>query len=446
MTARPRLLERLVLHRAESRAWALYDWANSAMFTVIITAVFPIFFRQVAGEGLDDDSKRRVFSAATTISLLIVALLGPILGAISDTARIKKRLFAVFLVLGVAANAAMFWIGPGDWRLACVLFALVNIGAAGSFVFYDALLVSVAKSDEMDRLSTSAYAIGYLGGGLCLAFCLALIQAPQWFGLDIAPDAGVYEKSLPARIGFLVVAAWWGTFSLPFFKHVREPALVREPDERGKTRPVRFAFTRLAETFRELRTFKHAFVFLLAFFAYNEGIGTVIRMATLLGDERGIDQSVLIQCILLVQFVGVPCSLLYGRLASWIGVKRAILSAVIIYVGIALLAYRLATPGEFLVLALLVGLVQGGAQALSRSLFASLVPHHKAGEFFGLFAALEKFAGIAGPAVFVIAPTTGSAILVIVGFFVAGAALLLAVDVDAGRRAAEAATPKAPAP
>src|SRR5678815_1780057 len=168
---RPPLLERLVLHRPETRAWALYDWANSAMYVVIVTAIFPIFFRQVAADGLDDDTKRRVFSFATTVSMLIAAILSPVLGAVADYARVKKKLFAVFMLLGVASTAAMFWIGRGDWSLACWLFGLVNIGAAGSFVFYDAMLGSVAKADEIDRLSTSAYAVGYLGGGVCLTLC-----------------------------------------------------------------------------------------------------------------------------------------------------------------------------------------------------------------------------------------------------------------------------------
>lgn len=428
--------ERLVLHRRDARAWALYDWANSAMFTVVITAVFPIFFRKVAAEGLDDDTKRRLFSFATTMSLLVVAFLSPILGAIADYARVKKRLFALFLVLGVAANAAMFWIGAGDWRLACWLFGLVNVGAAGSFVFYDSMLGSVARDDEMDRLSTTGYAVGYLGGGVCLALCLVLIKKPEWFGFVTGANATADQQSLPTRVGFLFVAAWWLAFTIPFFRDVREPEIQSENDEHVRTNPARAAFGRLFETFRELRTYRHAFLFLLAFFAYNDGIGTVMRMATSLGDERGIPESVMIVCILLVQFVGIPFALLFGKLAERIGAKRAIMLAVCVYVVIAILGYSLTTTWEFVALAILVGMVQGGAQALSRSLFASLVPQHKSGEFFGLFATLEKFAGIAGPALFVLAPTSQIAVGSLIVFFAIGAVLLAFVDVDAGRRAA----------
>jgi len=278
---------------------------------------------------------------------------------------------------------------------------------------------------------------------VCLALCLMLIQAPQWFGLEVGPDATLAEKSLPARVGFLFVAVWWAAFSIPFFRHVREPELARESDELGRAQPFRSALRRLLETGRELRTFRHAFIFLLAFFAYNEGIGTVIRMATLLGDERGIATDVLIQCILLVQFVGVPASLAFGKLAHHIGAKRSILLAVVVYTGIAFQAYRLSTPTEFLVLALCVGLVQGGAQALSRSLFASMIPARRSGEFFGLFAVLEKFAGLAGPAFFTLASmTTGSSragLVSVVLFFAVGGLLLARVDIAEGQRAARAA-------
>jgi UMF1 family MFS transporter len=432
--ARAPLLERLVLHRPETRAWAMYDWANSAMYTVIIASVFPVFFRSIAAEGLDDDTKRSLFSWATTLSMIVVACLSPVLGAVADYARAKKKLFALFLGIGVVANAVMFFIAPGDWRLACWLFGLVNVGAAGSFVFYDAMLSSVALPGEMDRLSTSAYAVGYLGGGLCLALCLALVKQPGWFGIDPADKTG-----LAARIGFVIVALWWLLFTIPFFRNVREPDIAIERDERAGQNPVRVAFTRLYETLCELRTYRHAFVFLLAYFAYSDGIGTVIRMATLVGDERGIGAAVLIKCVLLAQFAAIPFAILFGRIAGWIGPKRAILAAICVYVVITLLGYRLKTANDFIGLTLLVASVQGGAQALSRSLFASLVPRHKSGEFFGLFSTLDKFAGIAGPLVFAIAPTTNMAILLLIPFFVVGALLLSTVDVDAGRRVAREA-------
>jgi len=430
------LLERVGFHRPELRAWALYDWANSAFFTVVITAVFPIFFLSVVASDLPEDERRAVFGWATTASLGVVALLSPLLGAVADYARLKKKLFAVFLTLGVLSTAGLFFVGPGDWTQACWLFALANIGAAGSFVFYDALLSSVARPDELDRVSTSAYALGYLGGGLCLGLCLLLISKPELVGIVIAPDATPFEKSLPARLGFLVVAAWWAVFSIPFFKHVHEPALPLEHDEVAGTNPVVAAVVRISETFRELGRYKHTVLFLIAFLAYNDGIGTILRMATVIGSERKIPFETMMTSILVIQFVGIPFSVLFGKLADRFGPKRSILGALVVFVVVCALGYRLSTPGEFIAMAGLVGMVQGGAQALSRSLFASLVPKHKAGEFFGLFSTLEKFSGVLGPLVFSLAPTLGFAILTTNGFFIVGGVLLLFVNVERGRAVA----------
>lgn len=431
--ARPGLLERLALHRPELRAWALYDWANSALFTVVITAVFPVFYSKVLAEGLDADARRSTFGWATTFSLLVAALISPLLGALADYARIKKKLFGAFVALGVLSTAGLFFLRPGDWELGRWLFGLANIGAAGSFVFYDALLSHVAREDEMDQLSSSAYAVGYLGGGLCLALCVWMIGQPALFGLDGA------DKTLPARAGFLLTALWWAGFSIPFFLRVREPEPALESDEQRGMNPVRVAFTRLAETLRELRRWRAAFLMMIAFLVYNDGIGTVIRMATLFGEQNGISSDTMLVAILVVQFVGIPCAILFGRLASRIGAKYAILVALCVYVGIAVVAYGMNTEREFWIMAVLVGTVQGGAQALSRSLFASLVPKHKSAEFFGLFSTLEKFAGVIGPAVFSASASSGAAILSLIGFFVAGGAILACVNVRQGQELARAA-------
>jgi UMF1 family MFS transporter len=430
---RPRLLERLALQRPELRAWAMYDWANSALFTVVITAVFPVFYSKVLAADLDPDARRSTFGWATTVSLLVAALISPLLGALADYARVKKKVFALFLAVGVLSTAGMWFLRPGDWVLGCVLFGLANIGAAGSFVFYDALLSHVAREGELDQLSSTAYAVGYLGGGLCLALCVWMIQQPATFGLASG------DSTLPARTGFLVVALWWALFTIPFFRQVSEPAPALEPDEQRGMNPVRVAFTRLSETLRELRRWRAAFLMMIAFLIYNDGIGTVIRMATLFGEERRIPEQTMLGAILVVQFVGIPCAILFGRLAGRIGAKRAIQVALLVYVGIAFVAYGMDTVGEFWTMAVLVGTVQGGAQALSRSLFASLVPKHKSAEFFGLFSTLEKFAGVIGPAVFSVSASSGAAILSLIAFFVVGGAILACVDVSQGQALAREA-------
>ena len=432
----PSVLERLGLHRPELRAWAMYDWANSAFMATVVTAVFPIYFASVAAADLDPATASFRFAVTTFVALSVVAVLAPVLGAIADFAGIKKKMLSAFLALGVVATACMFFIGRGDWLLAAVLFVAANIGVTASFVFYDSLLPHIASAEEMDRVSTAGYALGYLGGGLLLAVNLAWIQRPDLFGLG--------GSELASRLSFLSVALWWLGFSIPLFRTVPEPVLVLEAAELAAGQSViRAAFARLGETLRELRGYKEAFLLLLAFLVYNDGIGTIIRMATTFGTEIGLEQGDLITAIMLVQFIGVPFALLFGQIAAWIGVKRAIFLSLAVYVVISILSYRMTTATEFYVLALLVGMVQGGSQALSRSLFASMVPRHKSSEFFGFFGVFEKFAGIVGPGVFaVMILVTGSsrgAILSIITFFVIGGGLLAKVDVEEGRRVARKA-------
>jgi UMF1 family MFS transporter len=426
----PSRLERLGLHRPELRAWALYDWANSAMVVVIITAVFPIYFASVAGKDLAPAVATARFATATTIALVTIALIAPVLGTLADVLPVKKRLLAGFLAVGAGAVAALALVGPGDWLLAAVLFAVANVGANGSFVFYDSLLPHVARDEELDRVSSAGYALGYLGGGLLLALNLAWIQKPEWFGLPHGPGLSADEATLPARLAFLSVAAWWALFSVPLFARVPEPALATaRPPGVGA---VRLTALRLASTARAIREYPDAARMLLAFLVYNDGIGTIIRMAAIYGTEIGIGRGALIAAILLVQFVGIPFAFAFGSLARRIGAKRAILLGLAVYAGIAVFGYFVRTTAHFFVLAIAVGAVQGGTQALSRSLFASLIPRERTGEFFGFFAVTEKFAGILGPAIF--AATIGftgssrGAILSVIAFFVAGAALLWKVD------------------
>ncbi len=441
------VLERLGLHRPELRAWALYDWANSAMVTTIVAAVFPIYFYRVAGTGLPEGVATQRFAVATTLSLLAVALLAPVLGALADYAAVKKRLLGTFLGLGVLAVAGMFFVHRGDWVLALILFMLADIGASGSFIFYDSLLPHVAREDEIDRVSTAGYALGYLGGGLLLALNFAWIQWPQWFGLPHGDGLSEAQATLPTRLAFLSVAVWWLVFSIPLFRRVPEPPRHLETGERLELNLVRVACTRLHKVFQELRQYKQAFLMLLAFLIYNDGIGTIIKMAAIYGTEIGIDQGALIASLLLVQFVGIPFAVLFGALAGKIEAKACILLALLVYVGIAILGYFMTNAFHFFLLAILVGMVQGGAQALSRSLFASMIPKEKSAEFFSFFAVSEKFAGIFGPGLFAATiALTGSSrygIVSVILFFVAGGILLSRVDVSQGQRVAHAANTSA---
>jgi MFS transporter, UMF1 family len=437
------LLARLGLDRPVLRAWAMYDWAASSMQTTIMVAVFPIYFVKVAGAHLAQSRATQQLATVNTIALLLIAVASPILGAASDYSGKKKPLLAAFMGVGVVAVAGLFFVHTGDLALASWLFILALIGVTGSFVFYESLLPHIAGPGEIDRVSTAGYAVGYVGGGLLLALNLAWIQKPAWFGLPAGPGLDESAATLPARLAFLSVAVWWVVFSLPLFRRVPEPPRGLELDERQDEKPVRAAFVRLGETFRELRGYRQAFLMLLAFLIYNDGIQTIIKMATAYGTELGIGQSALIGAILLVQFVGIPCSFLFGMLAGRIGAKRSLFLGLLIYTAISILGFFMKTALHFYVLAGLVGMVQGGTQALSRSLFASMIPHHKSGEFFGFFSVFEKFAGIFGPLIFAgtIAATGSSrnAILSVIAFFAAGAAILAFVDLNEGRRQAQAA-------
>ncbi len=432
-----RLAAAIGLPRAELRAWALYDWANSAFFTTVVAAVFPVFYRAVAAKGRSDVIS--TYADATSYSMLAVALVGPLLGALADVSGRKKQFLAAFVALGVSATAGMFFLGEGDWVAACWLFALGNVGVAGSFVFYDALLPSIAREEEFDRVSSAAFGLGYVGGGVLLALNVAWILDPALFGLPHGENLSSAERTLPTRLAFLSVALWWLLFSIPLFRRVREPEVASGGAVRGGA-AVLAALARLASTLRELRRWRQAFVFLIAMLIYGDGIVTIIRMAVVFGGELNIDDGDLILAILLVQFVGAPCALLFGRLAARIGAKRAILCGLVGYVGVSLIAYRMESSADFFALALGVGAVQGGCQALSRSLFTSMVPADKAGEFFGLYGVLDRFASILGPLAFAaVVEWTGrtrDGALAIAAFFVVGALLLTCVDVEAGRRAA----------
>ena len=419
------LLRRLGLHRPELRAWALYDWANSAVVTTIIAAVFPIYFYQVAGAGLPEGVATRRFAVATVAAMVGLAIIVPVLGAVADIAAVKKKLLGIFVGVGASATASLFFIHSGDWLAALILFAIVELSVAATFVFYDSLLPHIARANEIDRISTTGYALGYLGGGLLLALNLAWIKFPNWFGLPYGSELTESQATLPTRLTFLSAAFWWAAFSIPLLLRVPEPPV---ESVAGPRQPLRQTWRQLRATAAALREHPQAAWMLVAFLTYNEGIGTIIKLAAIYGAEIGLGASALIGSILIVQFVGIPCTIAFGGLAARIGAKRSIFLGLAVYLVIALLAYTMRSATQFLILALLVGMVQGGTQALSRSLFASLIPKQRSAEFFALFSLGEKVAGMLGPGLFVLTSVmTGSsrlAIASVIIFFIVGGLLL----------------------
>ncbi|MEJ2013505.1 MAG: MFS transporter [Anaerolineales bacterium] len=482
-------------YKRRIRAWTLYDWANSAFATTILAAVLPIYYSQVAGATLPSAAIATAYWArGLSISLFITAILAPILGTVSDVMRGKKRFLAVFAGMGILGTGLLVLVSTGDWLLASILFVVGRIGFTAANVFYDALLPHVAREDDRDAVSTRGYAMGYLGGGLLLAINVAMIQ--------FLPD------NWGPRLSFLSVAIWWAVFSIPIFRQVPEPPAATESLKSGEN-VIGVSFRRLASTLRDIRQYRELFKFLLAFLIYNDGIGTIIGVAAIYGAELGFGSLELVLALLLVQFVGIPFSLIFGRLPSAgekrrhlflafiiyslvalpaagilgarmlpesmtgnlavilglivgveaVGVlfalffgplfqgmaesmttKRSVLLALLIYAVIAVWGYFLNSVIEFWFLAWLVAIVQGGSQALSRSLYASMSPAAKSGEFFGLFGIMEKFSAIFGPLIFSAAVTTfGSsrpAVLSIIAFFFVGGLLLTTVNVDEGRRIA----------
>lgn len=426
--------------RRAVRAWMMYDWANSAFATVIMAAVFPIFYRSLAREaGLDNEDATAAWSYTNSAAMLLVALAGPVLGALADITGRKKTLLGLFAGLGILGSASLVLLRDGDYLLGSLLFVMGLAGFAGGNVFYESLLPHLVGKGELDRISARAYALGYLGGGLLLLLNLAWLSFPGWF-LMPGPEFAL-------RACFVSVAVWWLVFSLPLFRHVPEPG------GRGRAplsvRVVGESFRRFGRTFREVRRHRQLALFLLAFWIYNDGIGTIIKIAAAYGDEIGLGQRHLLQALLLTQLVGVPCALVFGWLGPRMGTKRAILMGLAAYTVICLLGFFVTTPAHFYGLALAVGLVQGGTQALSRSLFSTMVPKNESAKFFGLFSTGQRLAGILGPFLFgLIGQLAGSSrwgILSIALFFVVGAVLLSRVNEAEGQRvAAEADAESAP--
>ncbi len=421
-------------HQRTVRAWCLYDWANSAFATTVMAAMYPPFFRSLAtAAGVTESRATAYWGYTAALALLLVSIGAPVLGAIADFTGTRKRFLALFAGIGVTATAASTLNGDDTWLLAAALFVTANIGYAGANAFYESLLPSVAGPGELDRVSARGYAFGYLGGGILLVINSMWVLKPHLFGM---PGTG-----FAVRASFFSVAIWWGLFSVPLLLRVPEPPADHVPGVTAN--PIAAGLGRLASTFRDVRRYRQLLLFLIAFWIYNDGISTIIKMATAYGDEIGIELGHMIIALTITQFVGFPCAIMFGGLASRIGAKRSILIGLAVYALICVLGFFMTSPLHFYLLAVMVGTVQGGTQALSRSLFASMVPRHKTAEFFGFFGASGKFAGIFGPLLFgIVSQLTGQSrlsIIALIAFFVLGALVLLRVDERAGVEAAREA-------
>lgn len=398
-------------------SWALYDWANSAFATTVIAGFFPIFFKQYWSGQFADTTSTLQLGVGSAVASVVVMMLSPVLGAVADRNGGKKALLAVFAAIGVAATASLFLVGQGQWLAAMTLFVIASIGFFGGLTFYDGLIVEVAAPAAMDRVSALGYGLGYLGGGVLLAINVAMYLQPAWFGFA--------DQAQAVRWAFLSVAVWWALFSLPLLRFVSE----RQPSRNvGWARAIRAGLQELRTTVTHVRAVRGAFVFLIAYWLYIDGVHTIIRMAVDFGLNLGFPASSLIVALLLVQFVGFPAAVAFGWLGERWGTRKAIYLGLVVYAGVTTWGYFMHTVAQFYVLAAVVGLVQGGVQSLSRSYFARLIPVGKSGEFFGFYNMLGKFAAVIGPLlVGLTAGLTGNAhlsILAVLVLFVAGGVLL----------------------
>jgi len=407
----------------------MYDWANSAFATTILSAVFPIYYATVTGATLPGNRATVYWGYTASVALMMVAICAPVLGAMADHSRAKKKFLFAFAALGIVFTLLLATLRKGDWPAASLFFILGYVGFAGSIIFYESLLPHISSPENIDRISSRGYAIGYLGGGLLLALNLAWILKPGFFLMGTAENA--------SRISFVSVGIWWAVFSIPLFRRVPEPMATTPPEP---INPVRAGFRRLARTFRDIRQYREAMKFLIAFWLYSDGIGTIIKMAVIYGTEIGIGRSSLIGALLLVQFVGIPCTMAFASLAGRLGTKRAIFRGRGIYCLVAVFGYFMTNAWHFWLLAVLVATAQGGVQALSRSLFGKMIPKAKSAEFFGFFSVSSRFAGIAGPFLFAvvsqISGTSRLSVFALISFFIAGGVFLSRVNIEEGMQAA----------
>ncbi len=411
-------------------AWSLYDWANSAFATTVMAGFFPIFFSSYWTSTASVQESTFYLGLANSLEAVLVALIAPILGSIADRGSFKKRFLIFFTFLGCVMTGGLWFVQAGMWQLAVMFYILAMIGFSGSLIFYDALLPAVASPKRVDFVSSLGYALGYIGGGLLFLVNVLMYLNPSWFGF--------VDEVAAVKAAFVSVGIWWAIFTIPILIWVKEP-LYGEKEHSRKA--IRNGLRQFISTFKAVRDLKVVGLFLLAYWFYIDGVDTIIRMAVNYGTAIGFPASSLIVALLITQFVAFPAAIAYNFLGKWIGVKQALLVAIVAYCCIAILGFFMAEVWHFYALACMIGLFQGGIQALSRSYYTRLIPTEFSAEFFGFYNMLGKFAAIIGPVLLgVVTILTGSnrlGILSIIVLFIIGGVLLMKVDEKEGAASLE---------
>ena len=407
----------------------MYDWANSAFATTVMAGFFPLFFKAYWADPGNPEESTFYLGLANSLASIIVAALAPFLGAIADRGSAKKKFLFTFAFFGIVMTSGLWFVAQGYWQMAVIFYVAASVGFSGGNIFYDSLLPSIADESKVNYASSLGYALGYMGGGLLFLLNVLMFKFPETFGLS--------DSAAAIKLSFVSVAIWWALFSIPVMLFVREPQIY---DRVPLSKAVTLGWKQLRDTLRDIRHLKVVGLFLLAYWFYIDGVDTIVKMAVDYGMSLNFEESALITALLIVQFVAFPAALIYNWIASRIGTKRAIEIAIMAYCFITLLGYFMQTEQHFFVLAILVGLFQGGIQALSRSLYTRLIPAEKAAEFFGFFNMLGKFAAVLGPMLMgSVTLLTGNArlgILSILILFAIGLYLLRKVDISEGERMA----------
>ncbi|MEI5907506.1 MFS transporter [Bacillus spongiae] len=382
----------------EENSWIFYDWANSAYSIIISTAVFPLFYKEAAtNAGISSVNSTAYLGYTIAISTFILAMLGPVLGTIADYDGLKKKFFTFFFALGVSFTALLAFIPTTQWWLLLMCYTVAAIGSAGANIFYDAFLVDVTTDERMNTISARGFGFGYIGSTIPFIMSIAIILASQ---NDLLP----FSTTTASKLSFIITALWWGIFTIPLLKNIRQRYYIeREP------RPIMNSFIRLSKTFKEIRNYRPLFLFLLAYFFYIDGVGTIITMSTAYGTDLGLSATSLLVILFVTQVVAAPFSILYGRLSEIFTGKKMLYVGITVYIFVCIYAFFIESTIDFWILAMLVASSQGGIQALSRSYFAKLVPKENSNEFFGFYNIFGKFASIMGPLlVGITAQMTGS--------------------------------------
>lgn len=364
----------------KEKRWILYDVGNSA-FVLLVATIIPIYFNYLAGKaGLSDVDYLAYWGYAASVCTVIVAILGPILGTIADTKGYKKPIFMISILIGTIACSLLGLMV--QWMAFLIVFLIAKVGFSASLIFYDSMLSDITDEERMDYVSSQGYAWGYIGSCVPFVLCLVIVLGSDTLGIRMETAMG---------IAFVLVAVWWLLMSLPLLKNYEQKYYVEK-----KPHAIAQSFKRLGETFKNMKEEKQVFMFLLAFFFYIDGVYTIIDMATAYGSALGLDSTGLLLALLVTQIVAFPCAIIFGNLSYRIRTEKLITVCIFAYLGIAIFAVFLKTQLQFWILAILVGMFQGGIQALSRSYFTKIIPEEHSGEYFGLMDICGKGASFVG--------------------------------------------------